>query len=79
MGNDADAQRDRIDRIVKELFPHGLVKYDATPDAIGFAVLDNNTSTVLAATSTPLRVHELTGRSDDWLRKFISQLGGGDI
>ncbi len=73
-------QRNRIERIVKELIPHGLIKYDTEKTGfIGFTISDSNTGTVLAETSSPLRIHELTGKSDDWLRKFISQLGGGDL
>jgi hypothetical protein len=80
MENAASEQRHRIDRIVKELIPHGVIKYDSeTPALIGFKILDNNTNIVLASTASPLRVQELTGKSDDWIRRFISQLGGGDL
>jgi hypothetical protein len=80
MENAAIEQRHRIDRIVKELIPHAVINYDSeTPGLIGFKILDNNTNIVLAATTSPLRVQELTGKSDDWVRRFISQLGGGDL
>jgi len=80
MADDTAPQRDRIERIVKELIPHGAVKYDfGVPGGIGFTILDNNTGTVLATTLSPLRIHDLTRKSDAWLRDFISQLGGGDI
>ena len=80
MENAAIEQRHRIDRIVKELMPHAIINYDSeAPGLIGFKILDNNTNTVLAATPCPLRVQELAGKSDDWVRRFISQLGGGDL
>jgi hypothetical protein len=72
-------QRNRVEKLVREITPHGLVEFDPqAPNLITFRIIDQNTGTVLAA-SGHFRVNELTGKSDEWVRQYIRQLGGGDI
>ena len=73
------AQRNRIEKLVREITPHGRVEFDPQASSrIAFKIIDQNTGTVLA-TSGQFRVNELTGKSDEWIRKYIHELGGGDI
>ena len=72
-------QRNRVEKLVKEITPHGLVEFGPqTQNLITFRILDQNTGTVLAA-SGQFHVNELTGKSDEWVRQYIRQLSGGDI
>jgi hypothetical protein len=73
------AQRNRIEKLVREITPHGRVEFDSQVSTrIAFRIIDQNTGTVLAA-SGQLHVDELTGKSDEWIRQYIRELGGGDI
>jgi hypothetical protein len=73
------SQRNRVEKLVREITPHGRVEFDPqTPNLITFRIIDQNTGTVLAA-SGQFHVTELTGKSDEWIRQYIRQLGGGDI
>jgi hypothetical protein len=73
------AQRNRIEKLVREITPHGRVEFDPqTSNQIAFRIIDQNTGTVLAA-SGQFHVNELTGKSDEWIRQYIHELGGGDI
>jgi hypothetical protein len=72
-------QRNRVEKLVREITPHGRVEFDPqTPNLIMFRIVDQNTGTVLAA-SGQFHVNEMTGKSDEWVRQYIRQLGGGDI
>ena len=72
-------QRNRIEKLVGEITPHGRVEFDSQiPNRISFRIMDNNTGTVLAA-SGQFHVNELTGKPDEWVREYIRHLGGGDI
>jgi hypothetical protein len=72
-------QRNRVEKLVREITPHGRVEFDPqTPNRIIFRIIDQNTGTVLAA-SGEFHVNELTRNSDEWVRQYIRQLGGGDI
>lgn len=74
-----DDQRGRVERAVRELIPHGRVEFDPTEHQVmRFRILDRNTNSVLAANGV-LHARELNSKSDDWLRQYICQLGGGDI
>lgn len=73
------SQRNRVEKLVREITPHGRVEFDPqTPNRITFRIIDQNTGTVLAA-SGQFHVNELTRNSDEWVRQYIRQLGGGDI
>lgn len=73
------AQRIRIEKLAKEITPHGRVEFDPqTSNLIAFRIIDQNTGTVLAA-SAQFGVDQLTGKSDEWIRRYIHELGGGDI
>ena len=72
-------QRNRVEKLAAEITPHGRVEFDPhTPNHITFRIVDQNTGTVLAA-SGQLHANELAGKSDEWVRQYIRQLGGGDI
>jgi hypothetical protein len=72
-------QRNRIEKLVAEITPHGRVEFDLqTPSRIAFKIVDGNTDTVLAV-SGQLHVNELACKSDEWVRQYIRQLGGGDL
>jgi hypothetical protein len=72
-------QRGRIEKLAAEITPHGRVEFDLQiPNRIAFKIVDGNTDTVLAV-SGQLHVKELAGKSDDWVRQYIRQLGGGDL
>lgn len=72
-------QRSRVEKLVREITPHSRVEFDPqTPNRIAFRIIDQNTGTVLAA-SGQFHVDELTRNSDEWVRQYIRQLGGGDI
>jgi len=73
------AQRNRIEKFVREITPRGRVEFDPqTPNRIAFKILDQNTGTVLAV-SGQLHVNRLTRKSDEWVRQYICHLGGGDL
>jgi hypothetical protein len=60
--------------------PHGRIVFEPEQESgVAFKIVDANTNTVLAATTKPISKHDLATRSDDWVRRFISELGGGDI
>jgi len=72
-------QRDRVEKLVGEITPHGRVEFDPqTPNRIMFRIVDQNTGAVLAA-SGQFHVDELTSKTDEWVRQYIRNLGGGDI
>jgi hypothetical protein len=72
-------QRNRVKTLAAEITPHGRVEFDSlTPNHITFRIVDQNTGTVLAE-SGQLHANELAEKSDEWIRQYIRQLGGGDI
>ena len=72
-------QRNRVEKLVGEITPHGRVEFDPqTPNRIMFRIVDQNTGAVLAA-SGQFHVNELTSKTDEWVRQYIRNLGGGDI
>jgi phage gpG-like protein len=79
--DDCRVQRERIERIVRELCPGCKVEYDPerTPDWIKFRIVHETTGTILAVSSGDWHSSEIADKTDDWLRAFVKQIGGGRI
>lgn len=79
--DDYKVQRARIEKIVKELAPNAIVKYDPDkpPNYIKFRIEDSVTGTILAVSSGDWHTSEIADKSDDWLRQFIRELAAGKI
>jgi hypothetical protein len=72
-------QRARIERISQEMAPGKTVEFDEAVTVIKFRIRDTAAGINLTEPSGVWFPDELADKSDDWLRKFIKQLGNGKI
>ena len=79
--DDPKVQRARIERVVKEMEPNGVVVFDpdAKPNWIKFRITHGGTGATLVPSSGEYYWSEIADKSDQRLKGLISSLSGGKI